>query len=152
MRLFTLFALLLYVACSAHASNLTLEAAEKHVQGVKWCQASVVFGDFSCRGVQEQAILGTTKTHIVVAIFIDGLAKPPEVLRFSAADRSATTVVLTTERMDFDLKEFKDKMGYIPSGMRSAKHCKGLNLSDGYVDSIHIYWDHDAKRFSDWGL
>jgi hypothetical protein len=126
-------------------------AAAQFVNGVTWRKESVA-GDFSCRGKLERAILGTNKALIVVAIFLRGLDKPPEVLRYSASVRNAATAVLTVESMDFDPKEFERKVGHIPSGMRPSKTCKGLNMSDGEIDSAHIYWDHDAKRFSDWVL
>ena len=127
-------------------------AATKFLPGVKWKQNAVVVGDFSCRGHQEHAILGANKSEIVVAIFLDSLTKPPKVLRYSASARDPSTSELTTEDLDFEPKQFETEVGYIPDGMHPSKTCKGLNLSDGKIDSAHIYWNHNAKQFSDWVL
>jgi len=34
-------------------------------------------------------------------------------------------------------------------GFRRSRTCKGLNLTDDMIDSVHIYWNHDAKRFGE---
>ena len=60
------------------------------------------------------------------------------------------TAVLALEELDFDVKQFEKELGFLPPGMRRSKTCMGLNLSDGKVDSAHIYWNHAAKRFGDW--
>ena len=109
-------------------------------------------GDFSCRGRKDRAILGTSKSEIVVAIFVDGLGRPPKVLRYSAGERDPTTAELTIEDLDFDPKRFKSEVGELPDGLRPSRTCKGLNLSDGKVDSAHIYWNRKARRFDDWSL
>lgn len=144
--------LLLCIPALANAGSPTVEAASKFVKEVKWRQESVVAGDFSCRGKQENAILGITSEHIVVAIFYRGLTKPPEVLRYSITARNPATAVLTLEDMDFNPKEFEREVGYLPPGMRPSKSCKGLNISNGEIDSAHIYWNHDAQHFADWVL
>lgn len=127
-------------------------AASKFVPGVTWKEKSIVIGDFSCRARVERAILGTNKSEIVVAIFLSGLAKPPKVLRYSAKARDPSTSELKIEDGDFDPNEFKNEVGYIPDGLRPSKTCKELNLSDGKVDSAHIYWNHNANGFGDWVL
>lgn len=146
--------ILFFVAAPAVLAqeNAVQTAAARFLPGTNWKANSVITGDFTCRGRQEFAILGTSKRHLVVAIFAETLKKPPEVLRFSATARDPTTSELTIEDGDFDLEEFQNVVGYIPDGMRPSKTCKGLNLSDGNVDSAHIYWNHDAKQFSDWVL
>jgi hypothetical protein len=51
------------------------------------------------------------------------------------------------EDQDYDPK---DEIGADLPGFRRSRTCKGLNLSDGGIDSAHIYWDHEARRFEDW--
>lgn len=122
------------------------QAASKFVPGVTWRPKSVLTADFSCRGRKEQAILGVNAKEIVIAVFLNGLAEPPEVLRYSAEMRDAKQVQLTLESLDYDSEE---AIGELP-GFRRSRTCQGLNLSDGKIDSAHIYWNHDAKRFDDW--
>lgn len=153
MKRSVVFILLLSFATIAFAQNgAVIAAASKFLPDITWKKDSVVTGNFSCRGRIEHAILGTSKTEIVVAVFLDGLTRSPQVLRYSAKTRDPSTAELKTEDGDFDPKEFEDEVGYIPDGMRPSKSCIGLNLSDGNVDSAHIYWNHNAKQLSDWVL
>jgi hypothetical protein len=147
------FALILSTFSVAFAETGSVPAAAKRFfPGINWKPASVVIGDFSCQGRIEQAVLGTTKTEIVVAVFVGSLARAPKLLRFSAASRDPATSTLTVEDGDFDPAQFEREVGYIPDGMRPSKTCKGLNLCDGNIDSAHIYWNHNAKQFVAWVL
>src|ERR1035437_353503 len=77
-------------------------AAAKFVPGVRWRAKSVIAGDFSCRGRTESAILGTSESEIVVAVFLNGLNSRPQVLRYSAKVRNAASAVLEIESLDID--------------------------------------------------
>jgi len=143
----TAFVITALLLGSVEAPSITA-AASKFVPGVTWRSQSVLTADFTCRGRREQAILGVTPKDIVIAVFVNGAAAPPEVLRYSAAVRDAKEVKLTIESLNYDPKEDPD-IGDLP-GFRRSRTCKGLNLSDDNIDSAHIYWNHDARRFSDW--
>jgi hypothetical protein len=122
-------------------------AATRFVPGISWRTTSVLAGDFSCRGGREQAILGTSRSEIVVAVFVNGINQRPEVLRYSTEMRDPATASLTAENLDYDPRT---EIGAPLQGFRRSRTCKGLNLSDGKVDAAHIYWNHDARRFEDW--
>ena len=151
---FQLIGVLVFTACLSQAIAQrppSIEAsAARYVPEVNWRANSVVRGNFSCQGRMESAILGTSQSQIVIAIFLNGSTQPPEVLRYSAKARRAASAVLAIEDMSLDLKEFEKDVGYVPEGLRPSKTCKGLNLSDGYIDSAHIFWNHVARRFDDW--
>ena len=122
-------------------------AAARYVPGVSWRADSVVSGDFSCRSRAEQAILGTNRTELVVAVFLNGTNRRPQVLRYSAKVRNPSSTTLEAEDLDYDPKE---DVGYVLPGFRRSKTCKGLKLNDGRTDSPHIYWNHNSHRFEDW--
>jgi hypothetical protein len=124
-------------------------AAAKYVPGVRWRAKSVIAGNFSCRGRTESAILGTSESWIVVAVFLNGLDHKPQVLEYSTKARNAASAILQTESLGFDPEE---ALGYALPGFRRSKTCKGLNLSDSRSDSAHIYWNHESRRFDDWVL
>jgi len=107
----------------------------------------VITADVTCRGKLEQAILGSSSSEIVVAVFLNGTSQRPEILRYSAQMRNVGTAELKVEDQNYDPKE---EMGTDLAGFRRSRTCKGLNLSDGRVDSAHIYWNHEARRFDDW--
>jgi hypothetical protein len=142
----SLIVILLLLAACSQSPSVTSAAAE-YVPGVRWQPNSVVNEDLSCRGAKEQAILGANSTEIVIAVFLHGLNQRPEVLRYSAEIRDAATAALTVEDQDYDPK---DEVGADLPGFKRSQTCKGLNVSDGKIDSAHIYWNHDAQRFEDW--
>ena len=133
------------ILSAADAPSLPAAAA-KFVPGVRWRAKSALIADFSCRGYREQAILGMTAKDIVVAVFLNGLAEKPEVLRYSSEARDPKSIKLTIESLDYDPKE---EVGNLP-GFQRSRSCQGLNLSDEKVDSAHIYWNHETGRFADW--
>ena len=63
-------------------------AADKFAEGVAWSSASILEADFSCTGRVQQAILGTWAKEIVVAIFTQGINRPPALVQFDASDRN----------------------------------------------------------------
>jgi hypothetical protein len=85
----------------------------------------------------------------VIAVFLNGLKRLPEILRYSSKARNAATAVLAVEDLDYDPPQ---ALGYDLPGFQQSKTCKGLNLSDGETDSAHIYWNHKALRFGEWQL
>lgn len=120
--------------------------------GVAWKQNSVVVADFTCRGQTEQAILGSVDSgaaqpYAVLAIFLDGLNRQPELIRDSV--HVAADVQLTVESLDYDVKE---STGTPIRGFQRSQICKGMNLADGRTDSIHIYWNHAFREFLWWRL
>jgi hypothetical protein len=132
---------------STASSSSVVSAAKKFVPGVNWLEKSVVAGDFTCRGSQQQAILGTNADEVVLAVFVNGLNTRPEVLRDRFRDRLSRGLKLTVESLDFDPKA---DLGYVPPGFQRSKTCKGLNLTDGDVDARHLYWNATAGWFDSW--
>jgi hypothetical protein len=122
-------------------------AANKYLPSAAWRADSVIFGDFTCSVGKQWAILGTDAIEILIAVFINGPRRKPEVLHYSGSARNASTAALSVEDLDFDPR---NEIGYDLPGFQRSKVCKGLNLSDGGVDSAHIYWNRQAKRFDDW--
>jgi hypothetical protein len=110
----------------------------------------VASGDFSCHGRREVALIGYTSKEIVVAFFLRGLNRPPEVLRFKARTYDPQNAKLVAENQDADpMKEYNGS--YLP-GFRPSKSCKGIRLEDGRADESHIYWNHKDRRFDDWNF
>jgi hypothetical protein len=129
-------------------ANLTIKkSAARYVPGFVWREKSIVMGDFSCRGRKQAAVLGTSPEEIVVVVFLNGTSNRPEVLHYSARTRNPASVTLATENLDYDPEA---EIGTILPGFRKSKTCKGLNLSDSEVDSAHIYWNWESRRFDDW--
>jgi hypothetical protein len=139
--------LLLVSAIAAAAEPSMVQSAARFVPGVRWRAGSVLTADFSCSGRRQHAILGTNAKDIVIAVFVNGESRRPEVLRYSAAVRVARWAKLTLETLDYDPLE---ELGYSLPGFQRSRTCKGLNLGDGETDSAHIYWNRDDHQFNEW--
>ena len=135
---FSLTALFLQTAMGQPVSIQT--AAARFLPEVKWLPKSVVTADFTCQGRKQSAILGIGASEAIVAIFLKGVNQRPEVLRYT---RSLTSVVLQLEDLDYE-PDFPLR------GFRTNRTCKVLNVSDGEIDSAHIYWNHLSHRFEAW--
>ena len=130
-------------ARAATTGNLIIRAASHYIPNVVWQAKSSVTGDFTCEGHRQTAILGTAGTDVVVAVFLNGLSRKPEELRFDIFETKFSQ--LRTESLDYELD-------YDLPGFRRSKACLGLNVGDMDHDSAHLYWDHNIKKFGIWRL
>ena len=142
-----LYFLAAYVQAAGTDTTSIKNAAHRYFPMATWRERPIISADFTCSGRKEWAVLGTTPSEILVAIFVKGQSEKPEILHYSRSVRNASTAVLAPEDMDYDPQE--DPFYALPVFERS-KTCKELNLSDGEVDSAHIYWNHKARRFDAW--
>jgi hypothetical protein len=132
-------------------ANPAVKAAASHfVGGIAWQEGSVLTADFSCAGKAQSAILGTSDKEIVVAVFTQSLAKPPEVLRFASEDHNPAEAKIRLEDSSLTKDEIASLSNATPPGYRPSKTCKGLRLSDDSSGAAHIYWDRDGRRFDSW--
>ena len=111
-------------------------AANRYLPGVTWRTDSAVRGDFTCSGTKAWAVLGADEADLVIAVFTKGLHHEPEALRYSRSSWNVSTATLSVGDMDYDPRS---EVGSAPPGLKRSKTCKELNLSDGEVDSVHIY-------------
>jgi hypothetical protein len=145
--------LLLLLQITSLQKQQVFTAANKLMPGVNWRQSSVLAADFTCRGRTEYAILGTVKseaaerTYAIVAVFLDGLNKQPAIIEDHA--RNAALLELTLESLESGPEE---AFGRPEQGFEHSKTCKGLDLADGQIDSMHIYWNHYFHDFFSWSL
>jgi len=124
---------------TASQSHDFVNTAHRLLPDVQWRPDTVVSADFTCSKNQEVALLGTTGAEIVVAIFLDGSASQPKILRYSSKIRNAATARLSVEPPGED-----------PDAPSASGRCSGLRLDDGEVDGAHIYWDAASRAFTDW--
>jgi hypothetical protein len=138
-------------------------AAAKFAPKVSWNPASVLNLDFTCRGKVEYAILGATAVEevlvegrsvgqrapeLVVAVFVEGLNRPPRLFQDSA--RSPEFATLSTQSLNFRKSDIEQAAGLSPEGLRPSNTCKGLKLSSDNADSAHLYWNRVRRDISSW--
>jgi len=131
-------------------SAVVKAAAEKFAQGVAWSSATVLEADFSCIGKVQHAILGTWAQEIVVAIFTQGINRPPALVHFDASDRTIPASKIRIDDYNLTPEEIAGVTGEKPVGYRPSTTCHGVRLSDDSYEAAHIYWNHDDQRFDVW--
>jgi hypothetical protein len=148
---------LLASACSSNVrqpqnARSQLAAADS---AANWPTDSTVVGDIDCDGLQDTAMVGHRDKDIRVGI-VFGATRPPDITTIPVAPAAqdalpTTKVSLRVESIDYD--PAKNDGGELRlEGFQQSKSCIGLNLSDGNTDSMHMYWNHVAKRLDWWRL
>jgi len=128
--------------------------APVHAEDVKWVNSSTVKVDINCDGVPDVAKIGYVDEHVRLAVTL-GASNKTQVLEFGLGDSMAqdslcgTDAALAIEDTDYDLTE---ALGENPEGFQRSKTCKGLNVSAGECDSMHIYWNRVKKNIDWWRL
>jgi hypothetical protein len=140
----------------SHAAVVSAESALQHRSAarpeVRWDAKSGVRADFDCDERPDRAFLGRNAGRVYVGL-VRAAGQKPEILEFavSAAVQEAICAEpakLAIESLDYDPTE---AVGTI-DGFRRSRTCKGLRLSGGECDSIHLFWNHASKSLDSWPL
>jgi hypothetical protein len=119
---------------------------------VKWDAKTALGADFDCDGSLDEAFLGRAAGKVYVGL-VRAAVKQPEILEFGV-DPSAQAAIcqepakLEIESLDYDPTEAVGKI----DGFRRSRRCKGLVLSGGECDPIHIFWNHRINHLAWWRL
>lgn len=131
------------------SSRTARERLSEALPGVQWDAKSGLRADLDCDGRADQAFLGRNAGRIYVGV-VRAAATKPEILDF-AVDAGVQQAIcaepakLVVESLDYDPTE---AVGPI-DGFRRSRTCKGLMLSGGDCDAVHLFWNHTLKR-TDW--
>ncbi len=145
--------LLLGVAHAAEPSTASVAAAAKRFSpATDWMANSVATGDFTCEGRVQHAILGRSRSGVVVAIFTNQLKSKPQLLRFEPDPRAAEGPELQLDDLSFEDEDFWKEVSSLAPGLRKSKTCKGLSIHGGERDALHIFWNLSRRRFETWSF
>ena len=141
--------------CSGSAPSqaaVPLERLTASVPTAKWLEQSQVEGDFDCDGLTDIAYLGHQDSDVLVGI-VRKSAGETQVLRFGVAPGRqdaicAEPATLSVESTDYDPAD-DPELGSI-EGFTPSATCKGLELSGGDCDNVHVYWNRSTLRFNWW--
>ena len=155
VRTVTVLALMLGACSDSNARSpgvSALAALSAADRTVRWVADSTLIGDFDCDGTADSAFVGRGPTEIHVGV-VGGARGAPTVLRFAiGADQQAgvctAAAVLAFESLDYDPAQLVGPL----EGFQRSVRCKGLLLSDGQCDAVHIYWNDASRQFDWWRL
>ena len=150
-RVFTLLLAVLAatLALYGQGKNEGLQAQQKlsaAMPAVRWIAKSVVVGDIACDRRADRAYLGRASGKIYVGL-VRASTGQPEILEFGIDPSRqdgicALPAKLALESLDYDLNEVK--------GFERSRICKGLVLTGGDCDPVHLFWNHVTKRLKWW--
>ena len=125
-----------------------------YAEGIKWDESSIVKADIDCDGLLDEAKLGYIENRVRLAVTF-GAKRAAQTIEFGLGESGyqsslcGTIAVLKVEDMDYDLKEIFSEN---PEGFKQSKTRKGLNVSAGDCDSMHIFWNHKTNHINWWRL
>jgi len=129
-----------------------LKAAQSFRADARWKLDLAITADVDCDRKLDHVLLGNTQNEVIVLVFRSGLKKKPDSIAFPTSRVTPETALLETEPLDVTDKDFQEMLGATPEGYRRSKKCKGLVLSDGQKDALHLYWHKSRHEFNAWSL
>lgn len=119
------------------------------VAKAKWDEPGLR-ADFDCDGRMDVAHLGHRPKQVLVGV-VRAAGGKPHVLEFAISASIQDAICSEPARLESeDLAGGPpDDLGPIP-GYPTGTGCKGLVLSGGECDSVHVFWNTETKRFDWW--
>jgi hypothetical protein len=119
---------------------------------VKWDVKSALSADFDCDGSIDDAFLGRATGKVFLGI-VQAAAKEPQIMEFGVTPNAQDAICqehakLTIESLNYDPTDAVGKL----DGFKRSHRCKGLLLSGGDCDPIHLYWNYKTKHVDWWRL
>lgn len=145
-----IFATALQTLPPSASSGTALERLSESRPNVRWETKSGLRADVDCDGRPDQAFLGRSGGRVYVGV-VRAAAQKPEILDF-AVDAGIQKAIcaepakLVVESLDYDPT---DAVGPI-DGFHRSRRCRGLELSGGECDPIHLFWNHASKNLDWW--
>jgi hypothetical protein len=117
---------------------------------IKWDLKSALNADIDCDRAPDKIFLGRAAGKIYVGV-VRAAIKEPEILEFRVGFHAQDGICqepakLGIESLDYDPA---DEIGEL-DGFRRSRRCKGLLLSGGECDPIHLYWNYNVKHMGWW--
>lgn len=140
-------------ACGEDVTSwVPIQVVSAAAPGVAWTAGSQLTADFDCDGREDHAFLGHHDGRIYVGL-VRAASANAEILHF-AVDPDVQAAIcgepaeLSVESLDYDPTE---AVGPIEGFMRS-RTCRGLRLSGGECDSVHLFWNYKTRELNWWRL
>lgn len=139
-------------ASPAGADKAAASAISAARPGTKWDRTTLVSGDFNGDGLRDWAMVGYQGSGLELAIRVSGGKTGKtrtQLLAFGIGASMQAAICEAPAKLQVDL-QFCNPMDDALPGCRPSKLANSLSLSGGDCDSIHLYWNSDAKRMEWW--
>jgi hypothetical protein len=108
-----------------------------------------VRSDFDADGAMDYAFVGRARGRIFVGVTM-GRADKIEIISFAIAPALQNAVCAEPASLTPERLESPDAEVGPLEGFRGSRRLRGLRLSGGECDAIHIYWNHRRHHLSWW--
>jgi hypothetical protein len=142
-------ALVLFGACRSAPELTFIQRLSTFAPAAKW-DAESLHADFDCDGQLDVAQLGHRTGEVVVGI-VPARDREPRVLTFAVGAGQQQAICAEPARLAWESLADgpPEDIGPIP-GYPTSTSCKGLELSGGECDFVHVFWNLDTRRFDWW--
>jgi hypothetical protein len=132
------------------SSRTALERLSEARPNVRWETKRVLRADFDCDGRTDQAFLGRYGGRVYVGV-VRAAAEKPEILDFAVDAAIQEAICAEPAKLAIESLNYDPTDGVGPiDGFHRSHTCKGLELSGGECDSIHLFWNHASKSLDWW--
>ena len=150
MRQLLLFvALVLVGTCRPSPEPTSLQRLSTAAPAVKWDVESL-HADFDCYGRLDVVQLGHRTDEVIVGI-VSAPGREAQVLTFAVSAGPQQAICAEPAHLAWESLADgpPEDIGPIP-GYPTSNSCKGLELSGGECDSVHVFWNSNTRRFDSW--
>ncbi len=125
-----------------------LSAAEP---SVRWQEASRVRVDVDCDGKVDDVYLGRQAAKVYVGL-LRAAEGPPSVLAFEIGTTAQAGICGEPASIASEALPLPTSADAPAEAAPGATHprCRGIRLSGGECDSIHLFWNSKTKRLDWW--
>ena len=144
------YALAFPMGCNASEAFLTT-LYRAHPE-IRWEKSSVITSDFNGDKIMDSAALGYKGKQIIIGVSM-GHKKNTKVqlLPFSIGAEIQEAICALPATLEAEPLECTAEDSPLP-GCKQLTAAKGLFLSGGECDPIHLYWNHITKQMEWWRL
>jgi len=147
---FALVALAPAWAAPADDGKAAASAIAAGSPGIRWDKTTLVTGDFNGDGTQDWAMVGYKGSGIELAVRFSGgktSKAQTQLLAFGIDPSAQAAICEAPAKLRVEKLQCQPGDGAL-SVCDSADTSSSLDLSGGECDSIHIYWNGDAKKMA----
>ena len=117
---------------------------------MRWDAKNPLRADFDCDGRLDLAFLGRHQGRVYVGV-VRASAEEPEILDFAVDPRIQEAICAEPAMLEIESLEYDTKVSVGPiNGVKGSRSCKGLVLSGGECDSIHLFWSAETHSLDWW--
>jgi hypothetical protein len=151
MRQYPLFVASLFLlgACRPAPEPTSIQRLSTSAPTATW-DAESVHADLDCDGQIDVAHLGHRAGGVIVGV-VPAAGREPQVLTFAVAAGSQQAICAEPVRLAWESLADGPPEDVAPiPGYPTSTSCKGLELSGGECDAVHVFWNLNTRRFDWW--